>query len=137
MTHPYVSEYRESHLTEWRETDMAERITLEAPEMRPCKQVAAVRTSTNILIGCNYRRPMPQPSADAERIQRALLAKPKRRASEGWAFWLTLAACLAVFVLFSGCTGPSDTEAERATQANADRALDLQIKHQNLPGAWA
>ena len=28
-------------------------------------------------------------------------------------------------------------KAERATQANADRALDLQIKHQNLPGAWA
>ena len=27
-------------------------------------------------------------------------------------------------------------KAERATQANADRALDLQIKHQNLPGAW-
>ena len=26
-------------------------------------------------------------------------------------------------------------KAERATQANADRALDLQIKHQNLPGA--
>ena len=24
-----------------------------------------------------------------------------------------------------------------ATQANADRALDLQIKFQNLPGAWA
>ena len=67
MTHPYVSEYRESHLNEWRETDMAERITLDAPEMRPCNQVAAVRTSTNILIGCNYRRPMPQPSADAER----------------------------------------------------------------------
>ena len=28
-------------------------------------------------------------------------------------------------------------KAERATQANADRALDLQIKFQNLPGAWA
>jgi hypothetical protein len=27
-------------------------------------------------------------------------------------------------------------KAERATQANADRALDLQIKFQNLPGAW-
>ena len=26
-------------------------------------------------------------------------------------------------------------KAERATQANADRALDLQIKFQNLPGA--
>ena len=28
-------------------------------------------------------------------------------------------------------------KAERATQANADRALDLQIKFQNLTGAWA
>ena len=28
-------------------------------------------------------------------------------------------------------------KAERATQANAERALDLQIKFQNLPGAWA
>jgi hypothetical protein len=27
-------------------------------------------------------------------------------------------------------------KAERATQANADRALDLKIKFQNLPGAW-
>ena len=27
-------------------------------------------------------------------------------------------------------------KAERATKANADRALDLQIKFQNLPGAW-
>ena len=28
-------------------------------------------------------------------------------------------------------------QAERVTKANADRALDLQIKHQNLPGEWA
>ena len=28
-------------------------------------------------------------------------------------------------------------KAERATQANADRALDLQVRMQNLPGAWA
>ena len=28
-------------------------------------------------------------------------------------------------------------KAERATQANADRALDLQIKFQNLPGELA
>ena len=123
MTRPYVSEYRESHLTEWRETDIAERITLEAPEMRQCKQVAAVRTSTNILIGCNYRRPMPQPSADAERIQAALLAKPARRASDGWAFWLTLLACVAAFVLMSGCSGPSDLEAERATAAALQDAI--------------
>lgn len=28
-------------------------------------------------------------------------------------------------------------KAERAAQANADRALDLQVRMQNLPGAWA
>ena len=103
--------------------DQAERVTLEAPELRPCNQVAAVRTSTNILIGCNYRRPMPQPSADAERIQAALLAKPARRASDGWAFWLTLLACVAAFVLMSGCSGPSDLEAERATAAALQDAI--------------
>ena len=118
-THPYVSDWLESRLPEWRGTDLADRITLEAPELRPCNQVAAVPTSTGLLIGCAYRRPMPQPSADAERIQAALLAKPARRNLDGWAFWLTLAACLAVFVLFSGCTGPSDME------ANADVAADL------------
>ena len=117
-THPYVSEYRESHLTEWRDTDMAEHITLEAPELRPCNQVAAVPTSTGLLIGCNYRRPMPQPSADAERIQSALLAKDRpSRASDGWAFWLTLLACVLVFVLMSGC-GPTETEAMQDVAAD-------------------
>jgi len=122
--HPYLTDWRESHLNEWRETDMAERITLDAPEMRPCNQVAAVRTSTNILIGCAYRRPMPQPSADAERIQAALLAKPARRASDGWAFWLTLLACALAFVLLSACTGPSEAEALN------DNALNLQDAQQ-------
>ena len=122
MTHPYVSEWRESRLPEWRETDLAERITLEAPELRPCNQVAAVTTSTGILIGCNYRRPMPQPSADAERIQSALLAKD-RPSRDGWKFWLTLLACVAAFVLMSGCSGPSDLEAERATAAALQDAI--------------
>ena len=121
--HPYVSEWRESHLAEWRDTDMAERITLEAPELRPVGQVPLVPTSTGLLIGCAYRRPMPQPSADAERIQAALLAKPARRASDGWAFWLTLLACVAAFVLMSGCSGPSDLEAERATAAALQDAI--------------
>ena len=120
--HPYVSEYRESRLPEWRDTDLADRSTLEAPELRPCNQVAAVRTSTNILIGCNYRRPMPQPSADAERIQSALLAKD-RPSRDGWKFWLTLLACVAAFVLMSGCSGPSDLEAERATAAALQDAI--------------
>ena len=120
--HPYVSEYRESHLAEWRDTDMAEHITLEAPELRPCKQVASVPTSTGILIGCNYRRPMPQPSADAERIQSALLAKD-RPSRDGWKFWLTLLACVLVFVLTAGCSEPTEIEAERATAAALQDAI--------------
>ena len=116
MTHPYLTDWRESHLNEWREADMAERITLEAPEMRTCNQVAAVRTSTGLLIGCAYRRPMPQPSADAERIQSALLAKD-RPSRDGWKFWLTLLACVLVFVLMSGC-GPTETEAMQDVAAD-------------------
>lgn len=99
--------------------DQAERVTLEAPEMRPVGQVPCVPTSTGVLIGCNYRRPMPQPSADAERIQAALLAKPARRTSDGWAFWLTLLACVLVFVLSAWLMpGPSDTEAAQDTAAD-------------------
>ena len=123
MTHPHLTDWRESRLSEWRETDMAERVTLEAPELRPCNQVAAVQTSTGLLIGCNYRRPMPQPSADAERIQSALLAKD-RPSRDGWKFWLTLLACALAFVLLSACTGPTDAEALR------DAALDLQDAQQ-------
>ena len=96
------------------------RRTITAPELRPVGQVPCAATSTDLLIGCAYRRPMPKPSADAERIQAALLAKPARRASDGWAFWLTLLACVLAFVLLSACTGPTDPEAD------ADSALNLQ-----------
>ena len=120
--HPYVSEWRESRLPEWRETNLADRITLEAPELRPCNQVAAVPTSTGLLIGRAYRRPMPQPSADAERIQAALLAKD-RPSRDGWKFWLTLVACVLAFVLLSACSGPSDLEAERDTAAALQDAI--------------
>ena len=121
MTHPYVSEWRESRLPEWRDTDQAERVTLEAPELRPVGQVPCVPTSTGLLIGCAYRRPMPKPSADAERIQSALLAKD-RPSRDGWRFWLTLLACVLVFVLTAGCSEPTEIEAERAT-ASANLAL--------------
>lgn len=40
------------------EADEARR-TIVAPEMRPVGQVPCVPTSTGVLIGCNYRRPMP------------------------------------------------------------------------------
>ena len=117
-THPYVSDWLESRLPEWRDTDLlADRITLEAPELRPCNQVAAVPTSTGLLIGCAYRRPMPQPSADAERIQSALLAKD-RPSRDGWKFWLTLLACVLVFLLTAGCSGPTETEAMQDVAAD-------------------
>ena len=96
------------------------RRTITAPELRPVGQVPCVPTSAGLLIGCAYRRPMPQPSADAERIQSALLAKPARRASDGRAFWLALLACVLAFVLLSACTGPSEAEALN------DNALNLQ-----------
>ena len=99
--------------------DQAERVTLEAPELRPVGQVPCTATSTGLLIGCAYRRPMPQPSADAERIQSALLAKD-RPSRDGWKFWLTLLACVLAFVLLSACTGPSEAEALN------DNALNLQ-----------
>ena len=124
--HPYVSEWRESRLPEWRETDMAERVTLEAPELRPCNQVAAVPTSTGLLIGCNYRRPMPQPSADAERIQSVFLAKDRparQRFHLKWKLWLTLLAAVLVFVLTAGCSEPTEIEAERATAAALQDAI--------------
>ena len=54
--------------------DRAERVTLEAPELRPVGQVPCVPTSTGLLIGCAYRRPMPQPSdIEAERATAAAL----------------------------------------------------------------
>lgn len=110
--------------------DQAERVTLEAPELRPVGQVPCTATSTGLLIGCAYRRPMPQPSADAERIQAALLAKPARRASDGWAFWLTLLACVLAFVLLSACTGPSEAEALQ------DTAADLRDAQQQASAEW-
>ena len=122
MTHPYLTEWRESRLSEWRDTDQAERVTLEAPELRPVGQVPGVPTSTGLLIGCAYRRPMPKPSADAERIQSALLAKD-RPSRDGWKFWLTLMACVLVFVLTAGCSEPTEIEAERATAAALQDAI--------------
>ena len=97
--------------------DRAERVTLEAPEMRPVGQVSCVPTSTGVLIGCAYRRPMPQPSADAERIQSALLAKD-RPSRAGWKFWMTLLACVLVFVLTAGCSEPTEIEAAKDVAAD-------------------
>ena len=63
--------------------DQAERVTLEAPELRPVGQVSCVPTRTGLLIGCNYRRPMPQPSA-ASRLEGEMNDKTKQVSPAGW-----------------------------------------------------
>lgn len=48
--------------------------------MRPPRGSRCHRTRTGLEIGSAYTRPPPVPSADAERIQAALLAAAPRRA---------------------------------------------------------
>lgn len=42
-----------------------------------CNRRGLVVTATGLAIGCHYTRPSPLPSADAEHLQRALLAGPR------------------------------------------------------------
>lgn len=121
--------------------------TIHAPELRATGE-RYVSTSTGIGIGrCYVRQPLARVAGCISGPHRrpgiaarllgvvgsmralwvligicaaALLAKPARRASDGWAFWLILTACVLVFVLLSACTGPSEAEAA------ADTAADLQ-----------
>ena len=58
----------------------------------------------------------------SERIQSALLAKD-RPSRDGWKCWLTLMACVLVFVLTAGCSEPTEIEAERATAAALQDAI--------------
>ena len=102
--------------------DQAGRVTLEAPELRPVGQVPCTATSTGVLIGAAQAGTTYAVSADAERIQSALLAKD-RPSRDGWRFWLTLLACVLAFVLLSACSGPSDLEAERDTAAALQDAI--------------
>ena len=86
------------------------RRTIVAPEMRPVGQVSCVPTSTGVLIGCAYRRPMAPPQSVIHQIiqEDDLLAADRAR---------------------------NVNKAERAIEREAESVLDLQIKHQNLPGA--
>ena len=110
--------------------DQAERVTIEAPELRPVGQVPCVPTSTGLLIGCAYRRPMPELSADAERLQAALLSKPRRARPMARLLLGLLGSTRAVLVLIAigaaalllTACGPSDTEAAADTAADLHEA---------------
>lgn len=54
-----------------------------------------VTTSAGITIGAAYRKPMPQPSADAEMWQRVLLGEQKGSGGETALWWVTVLGCAA------------------------------------------
>ena len=120
--------------------DQAERVTIEAPELRPVGQVPCVPTSTGLLIGCAYRRPMPELSADAERLQAALLSKPRRARPMARLLLGLLGSTRAVLVLIAigaaalllTACGPSDTEAAADTAADLHEA-PLQARAESHP----
>ena len=135
MTHPYVSEYRESHLSEWRDTDMAERITLEAPELRhvsdpaPARCVVTTgRDNKPIHIGGAVSRKSASPYAGygphrrPPLARRGLVAAVSAVGSVNVLMWVVGIA--AAGILLTGCgSGPSDLEAERATAAALQDAI--------------
>ena len=126
-THPYVSEWRESHLTEWRDTDMAERITLEAPELRHVDDPAITRcaiTANGTAIGRSYSRV----SRDSGSVTGPYRTAPSLSARVlGWlgsmkALFIGIAIGAAL-VLLSGCSGPSDVDAAIDTAAALQDAI--------------
>lgn len=150
MTHPYVSEYRESHLPEWRDADMADRITLEAPELRHVSDpaparcvVTAGRDAKPIHIGGAVSRksaspyagygPHRRPPLVARIARRMLVADVSAGGSVNVLMWL--AGIVAALILLTACSGPSDLEAERATAAALQDAI-AQAQRER-PDLWA
>ena len=113
-THPYVSDWRESR---------AERVTLEAPELRhvsdpaPARCVVTTgRDNKPIHIGGAVSRTSASPYAGYGPHRRPPLA---RRVSV--LMWVV--GIVAALILLTACSGPSDLEAERATAAALQDAI--------------
>ena len=134
MTHPYVSEWRESRPSEWRETDMAERVTLEAPELRhvsdpaPARCVVTTgRDNKPIHIGGAVSRKSASPYAGygphrrPPLARRGLVAAVSAVGSVSVLTWVV--GIVAALMLLTACSGPSDLEAERATAAALQDAI--------------
>ena len=139
MTHPHLTDWRESRLTEWREADMAERVTLEAPELRhvndpaPARCVVTTgRDNKPIHIGGAVSRksaspyagygPHRRPPLVVRITRRMLVASVSALGSVNVLMWVVGIA--AAGILLTGCgSGPSDLEAERATAAALQDAI--------------
>ena len=141
--HPYVSEWRESRLPEWRDTDMAARITLEAPELRhvsdpaPARCVVTTgRDNKPIHIGGAVSRTSASPYAGYGPHRRPPLARRGLVAAVGSVSVLMwVVGIVAALILLTACSGPSDLEAERATAAALQDAI-AQAQAER-PDLWA
>lgn len=138
MTHPYLTEWRESRLPEWRETDQADRITLEAPELRhvsdpaPARCVVTTgRDAKPIHIGGAVSRKSASPYAGygphrrpplMRRIARRVLVASVSLVGSVNAL-MCVVGIVAALILLTACGGPSDLEAERATAAALQDAI--------------
>ena len=96
--------------------------TLHAPELRPVGQVPCTETKTGLLIGCAYRRPMPELSADAERLQAALLSKPRRARPMARLLLGLLGSTRAVLVLDGTVSRPGVCTALETTKKTVSSA---------------
>ena len=134
MTHPHLTDWRESRLPEWRETDMAERVTLEAPELRhvsdpaPARCVVTTgRDNKPIHIGGAVSRTSASPYAGygphrrPPLARRGLVAAVSAVGSVSVLTWVV--GIVAALMLLTACSGPSDLEAERATAAALQDAI--------------
>ena len=81
----------------------------------------------------HLRRASPASNGGRGLKQAALLAKD-RPSRDGWKFWMTLLACVLVFVLTAGCSEPTEIEAERATAAALQDAINQAQRER--PDLW-
>ena len=134
MTHPYLTEWRESRLPEWREADMAERVTLEAPELRhvsdpaPARCVVTTgRDNKPIHIGGAVSRTSASPYAGygphrrPPLARRGLVAAVSAVGSVSVLMWVV--GIVAALILLTACSGQSELEATRATAAAKQDAI--------------
>ena len=134
MTHPHLTEWRESRLTEWREVDLADRITLEAPELRhvsdpaPARCVVTTgRDAKPIHIGGAVSRTSALPYAGygphrrPPLARRGLVAAVSAVGSVSVLMWVV--GIVAALILLTACSGQSELEATRATAAAKQDAI--------------
>ena len=111
-------EWRESRLTEWRETDVTDRVVVEVDHVASVSRATAREQAVERAQWLEYERsPRRTVGATLNYIAAVLLI---------------LATCAMALV---GCSGPSDIEAERATAAALQDAIAQ--AQAGRPDLWA